>query len=96
MLAGSLITFRRGLKPLRHYTLRFSMLCWDERFSYMGFEFRCAGQTMAMGHTKGLIHGPQGIVSGQETFAALGMDATSPAFPRAVQSWIDLDHQIGA
>jgi acyl-CoA thioesterase FadM len=96
MLGGALIAFRRGLKPFRRYTLRFSMLCWDERWNYMGFEFRCAGQTMAVGHAKGLIVGPRGIVGGQETFSALGMDATSPAFPAAIQSWISLDRLICA
>ncbi|HEY3653870.1 MAG TPA: thioesterase family protein [Steroidobacteraceae bacterium] len=31
MLGGSMISFRRGLKPFRRYTLRFALRCWDER-----------------------------------------------------------------
>lgn len=31
MLGGSMISFRRGLKPFTVYTLRFSLECWDER-----------------------------------------------------------------
>ena len=28
MLGGSMISFRRGLKPFRRYTLRFAVSCW--------------------------------------------------------------------
>jgi len=96
MLGGALITFRRGLKPFGRYTLRFSMLCWDERWSYMGFEFISRGRTMAAGHAKGMIVGCDGIVSGHDTFAALGMDPVSPPFPPAIRSWIGLERMIGS
>jgi acyl-CoA thioesterase FadM len=94
MLGGSMISFRRGLESFKAYTLRFSMLCWDERWSYMRFEFVQAGQTMAVGHAKGAIVGRRGIVSSSETLDALGLSATSPAFPPSVQAWVEAERLI--
>jgi acyl-CoA thioesterase FadM len=94
MLGGSMISFRRGLQSFKAYTLRFSMLCWDERWSYMRFEFLRADQTMAVGHAKGAIVGRQGIVSSSETLDALGLSVTSPAFPPSVQAWVEAERLI--
>ena len=94
MLGGSMISFRRGLESFKTYTLRFSMLCWDERWSYMRFEFLRAGQTMAVGQAKGAIVGRQGIVSSSEALDALGLRATSPAFPPSVQAWVEAERLI--
>ncbi|WP_332778535.1 thioesterase family protein [Polaromonas sp.] len=91
MLGGSMIAFRRGLKPFTVYTLRFSMQCWDERWNYMRFEFEHAGQSMAVGYTKGAVVGPEGIVSNSDSRAAMGLDPTSPAFPAPVSAWIEAD-----
>ena len=96
MLGGSMISFRRGLKPFTVYTLRFTALCWDERWNYMRFEFLHRGQVMASGHAKGAIVGRQGIVSSDETFGALGLSAASPAFPASVLAWIEADRLIRA
>ncbi len=96
MLGGSMISFRRGLKPFRVYTLRFSMQCWDERWNYFSFEFEHAGQKMASGISKGAVVGRNGIVSSIETRGAMGMDTTSPAFPLTVTAWIEADRLIRA
>jgi len=87
ILGGSLISFRRGLKPFNVYTLRFSMLCWDERWNYMRFEFVHGGQTMASGFTKGAIVSSHGIVCSHETHGP----RASPAFPTTVLAWLEAD-----
>ena len=96
MLGGSMIAFRRGLKPFRRYTLRFCALCWDERWTYIRFEFVLDGEVMAVGHTKGGIVGPFGVVGSNEMCAVLGVDPASPAFPRSVTAWIEADRLMRA
>ncbi|MES2939451.1 MAG: thioesterase family protein [Pseudomonadota bacterium] len=91
MLGGAMVSFRHALKPFRRYTLRTTMACWDERWSYFRFEFLQDGKTMAAGHLKGAIIGRSGIVSSTETRAALGSDPASPAFPGAISAWIEAD-----
>ncbi len=94
MLGGSMISFRRGLKPFRRYTLRFAVSCWDDRWNYMRFEFVCGGRTMAVGHAKDTVVGAAGIVNTGETHAALGIDERSPAVPRSIAAWIEADRMI--
>lgn len=91
VLGGSTIGFRRALKPFRRYTLRFEVLGWDERWSYMRFEFRAAGQRMAIGHAKGAVVGREGIVRSQVTLEAMGVATASPPLPPAVRTWIDAE-----
>ena len=94
MLGGSMISFRRGLKPFKVYTLRFSMQCWDERWNYFCFEFMHAGQTMASGITKGAVVGKRGILSSNETRGIMGMELVSPAFPATITAWVEADRLI--
>jgi acyl-CoA thioesterase FadM len=94
MIGGSMISFRRGLESFRAYTLRFSMLCWDERWSYMRFEFVHAGQTMAVGHAKGALVGRRGMITSGECLGALGVSQTSPAFPDSVRAWVEAERLI--
>jgi len=94
MLGGSMIAYRRGLKPLRRYTLRFTIACWDARWSYIRFEFVRDGVTVAGGHAKGGIVGPRGIVGSAEMCHALGIDATSAPVPSAVAAWIEADRLL--
>lgn len=96
VLGGSMISFRRSLKPFKGYTLRFSIQCWDERWSYMRFEFVQEGKTMAAGHAKGGIVDKKGIVLSDATYGALGMRSASPSFPASVQAWIEADRLIRA
>lgn len=96
MLGGSMIAFRRGLKPFRRYTLRFRALCWDERWTYIRFEFLRDGEVMAVGHTKGGIVGPAGVVGSDEMCAVLGVDPASPVFPQSVTAWIEADRLMRA
>jgi acyl-CoA thioesterase FadM len=94
MIGGSMISFRRGLQSFKAYTLRFSMLCWDERWSYMRFEFLHAGQTMAVGHAKGALVGRRGMISSGECLGALGVSQASPAFPDSVRAWVEAERLI--
>jgi acyl-CoA thioesterase FadM len=96
MLGGSVISFRRGLSLFSSYTLRFAVLCWDDRWNYMRFEFLRAGEAIAVGHGKGAIVGPEGIVNTSEVHTALGIEERSPAIPPSIAAWIEADRIIRA
>jgi acyl-CoA thioesterase FadM len=96
MLGGSMISFRRGLKPFRRYTVRFTVSCWDERWSYMRFEFVRDGNVMAVGHAKGAVVGVEGIVDTAEMHAALGIAEGSPRVPPSIAAWIEADRMMRA
>ncbi len=94
MLGGSMISFRRGLKPFKVYTLRFSMNCWDARWAYFLFEFEHAGQLMANGVSKGAVVSRKGIVNSNEIRERMGLHPESPTFPASIVAWIEADRLI--
>jgi len=96
VLGGSIITYRRALKPFAVYRLRFSTICWDERWSYMAFEFLQDGKTMAQGHSKGAIIGSKGFVSSADAFDAMGLNPVSPEFPSSVSAWLETERLMSA
>lgn len=95
MLGGSIISFRRALKPFAVYTLRFSVICWDARWNYMAFEFLQDGRTMAHGHSKGAIVGIDGFVSSADARNAMGLNPASPEFPASICAWIETERLMG-
>ena len=62
MAGGVLISYRRDLKPLQRYELRFRWLCSDERWNYMGFEFVRGDKVHAAGIMKGGAVSKEGLV----------------------------------
>lgn len=96
VLGGSIISYRRALKPFAVYSLRFSMVCWDERWNYMAFEFLQDGRTMAQGHSKGAVIGSKGFVSNADAFDAMGFNPVSPDFPSSISAWLETERLMGA
>ncbi len=94
VLGGAMISFRRALKPFKRYTLRFEVLGWDERWSYMRFEFCKSGQTMAIGHAKGAVVGRNGLVRSRVARDAMGLAGDSPPLPAALRAWIDAERLV--
>lgn len=91
ILGGTIISYRRALKPFAKYHLRFSIVCWDARWNYMAFEFLQHGRIMAHGHCKGAIVGREGIVSCADARDVMGLDPASPDFPSSVNAWIETE-----
>jgi acyl-CoA thioesterase FadM len=71
MAGGVLISFRRDLRPLQGYELRFRWLCADERWNYMAFEFVRAGKVHAAGLMKGGAVSRDGLVPTERYAATL-------------------------
>jgi hypothetical protein len=70
------------------------MVCWDERWNYMAFEFLRDGKTMARGHSKGAIVGGKGIVTSTDARNAMGLDTVSPPFPASISRWVDAEQLL--
>ena len=94
MAGGSFITYRRGLKPLQRYTLRFRLDACDERWNYMRFEFLDGEQVCAAGYMKGAAVARSGLVANSESYAALGQPVFAPELPQPVRHWLDAEHGL--
>lgn len=84
---GSFISYRRALKPLRPYRVRFRLEASDDRWNYMRFEFHDGRQVCATGYVKGASVGRDGLVPNADSYAALGVAPPSAPLPAAVANW---------
>ena len=91
VLGGSMISFRKSLKPFGRYRLTFRVMCWDERWSYMGFEFWCGETLVASGQSKGAIIGKQGQIASKDAFSILVNTPISPPIPDSVYAWLEAE-----
>ena len=96
MSGGSLVHFRRGLTLFQRYTLRLTLVGWDEFWSYCHFEFIRGGEVCATGVVKGATVSGKGRVPTSEVYPALGYDGASLPLPEEVVAWIAADRLVGA
>ena len=96
MGGGSVVYFRRGLTVFQRFTLRFSIVAWDEFWSYSRFEFVRDGQLCATGFVKGAAAGQRGLVPTREIYPVLGHHQPSPPLPDDLRAWIEADRLLHA
>jgi hypothetical protein len=94
MAGGSIITYRRGLAPLRAYTLRFRLDACDASWNYMRFEFVQDGRVCAAGYMKGAAVSRAGLVPNAESYAALGAPVHGAPLPAAVRDWLSAERGV--
>ena len=92
MGGGSVVYFRRALTVFQRYTLRFTVVAWDEFWNYCRFEFVRDGQLCATGFVKGAAAARGGgLVRNADIYRALGHAESSPPFPEDLRAWIGAD-----
>ncbi len=96
MSGGSIISYRKGLKPLQTYTLRFRIDACDQQWNYMRYEFSAGDRVCATGYMKGAVVGKNGFVSNAESYAALGQPVYAAPMPPAVAHWIQAEADMVA
>lgn len=96
MLGGSMITYRRGLRPFARYTLRFELESWDARWNYFRFEFVDGGKTAAIGYVKGAMVGRDGWLDNLDADALLGASRVPREHRPALQQWIAAEQALAA
>ncbi|GAC1516910.1 MAG: thioesterase family protein [Gemmatimonadaceae bacterium] len=91
VVAAATIRFRRPLTPFARYELRTRVVCWDEKWWFMGQDFICGEELAATALVRVLFRGPRGAVAPAELLAALQFSPTSPPEPAAVTAWRGAD-----
>lgn len=94
MSGGSFISYRRGLKPLQAYTLRFRLDACDANWNYMRFEFVDGDRVCAAGYMKGAAVARSGLVANAESYAALGQPVYPQPMPAPVQHWLNAEQGL--
>ncbi|GGG72099.1 thioeseterase [Salipiger pallidus] len=88
-VAGSVVRYRRRIRPFETIEMRSRMLGWDRRFLYIEQTMwkrggECANQLVL----RAAVTGPGGIVPPRDVLEAMGHDITPPDLPDWVSTWI--------
>jgi acyl-CoA thioesterase FadM len=94
MAGGSFISYRRGLKPLQTYSIRFRLDAADAHWNYMRFEFASGERVCAAGYMKGAAVARSGLVPNAESYAAMGLVLLANALPAPVRDWLAAEHGV--
>jgi len=96
MSGGSFISYRRGLKPLQTYELRFRLDACDGHWNYMRFEFASEGKVCAAGYMKGAAVGRGGFVPNEVSYGKMGMAVPEKPLPSPVAHWLAAERDVMA
>ena len=97
MSGGSFISYRRGLRPLQTYELRFRLDACDGHWNYMRFEFlREDGTLCAAGYMKGAAVAREGLVPNTRSYATLGWAFEPGDLPEPVRHWLAAEGSVMA
>lgn len=94
MGGGNVVYFRRGLTLFQRFKLRFSIVAWDEYWSYARFDFVRDGQLCATGFVKGAAAARDGLVRNADIYPALGYRQSSPPLPDDLEAWLAADRLL--
>jgi acyl-CoA thioesterase FadM len=95
MSGGSVVTYRKQLRPFQQYRLRFALQAADAHWNYMRFEFlRDDGAVCAAGIMKGAVVGRSGLVANAESYARSGHDFELRELPTPVEHWLAAERGI--
>ena len=91
VLAGSLVRYRRPLKPFQKFTLTSKLIGWDEKWFYIEHRVDAAGVLACRSVVRGAFLGADGIVPPSRLAKALGANAGDASLPAWVTAWGDAD-----
>lgn len=95
VLAGSIVRFRRPLKPFQPMQMVSRLIGWDDRWFYIDHRIASGDVLSCQAMVRGAFLGAEGIISPLHLAKALGEGAASPQLPGWIASWGDADRAFG-
>lgn len=97
LLGGSLIRFRRSLKPFQRYRVWTEVVSWDERWFFLEHRFETLeGKLVAIGLTRAGLQARGKWVSTEAVVNAVVPGLKSPQHPKRVLDWLNADKLLAA
>jgi acyl-CoA thioesterase FadM len=94
VLAGSLVRFRRPLKPFQRFELTSHLLFWDEKWLYIEHRIAANGTLASASIVRAAFVGAGGLIPAAQLAQALGHSGASPALPLWVAAWRDAERAL--
>jgi len=94
VLAGSLVRYRRSLKPFQRLELQSRLIGWDEKWFYIEHRIEAGGVLACQAIVRGAFLGTDGLVLPAVLANAVGYAGASPTLPSWAQPWRDADRAL--
>lgn len=94
VLAGSLVRYRRSLKPFQRLDLKSQLIGWDEKWFYIEHRIESDGVLACQAIVRGAFLSADGLVLPARLAVAVGYAGASPDLPGWAQPWRDADHAL--
>ncbi|MFD2234200.1 thioesterase family protein [Phaeospirillum tilakii] len=94
VLAGSVVRFRRQLRPFQPFTLKTRLVGWDERWLYLDHRIEGPDGLACHALMRAAFVGPTGVVAPAEVVAEAGWNGTPPPPPAWAGAWRELDRSL--
>ncbi len=94
VLAGSLVRYRRSLKPLQRLALKSRLIGWDEKWFYIEHRIEAGGVLACQAIVRGAFLGAEGLVVPAVLASAVGHAGGSPILPSWAHPWRDADRAL--
>lgn len=91
VLAGSLVRYRRPLKPFRKFSLASRLIGWDEKWFYIEHRIESGEGLACQSVVRGAFIGSNGVIPSTELVQAIGSREPSRDLPQWVAAWRDAD-----
>jgi len=88
------IRYRHPLRMFQKYLLRSQTLYWDDKWIWVEHSFEKNGRTQALGITKCMFVGPNGVVPVSQAVDAVGESITPPPIPKIIADLQSVEEQI--
>ena len=87
------MTYRRSLPLFSAFTIGSRLVCWDDRWFYIGQRFTGREGLAAIGWVKGMLRDANTAVNPQELLARIHPGIVSPPLPDTIAQWADLTRE---
>jgi len=91
VVGGTVVRFRRALKPFQRFSLTSRLVGWDDRWFYFEQSFEAGGMPACLALVRGAFLNDGAIVSPHEVMAEAGHAGDMPPSPAWVGQWRSLD-----
>jgi acyl-CoA thioesterase FadM len=95
VLAGSIVRYRRPLKPFQKMQMVSRLIGWDEKWFYIDHRIASGDVVSCQAMVRGAFLSGDGIISPLHLASALGEAAVSPQLPGWISAWGDADRAFG-
>ena len=90
VLASATIRYKRSLQLFQPFVMKTQVLCWDDKYFFIGQKFEVRGVLCAQAIVKARFLKNTGEkVAPQEIMNLIGMNQPSPEIPKSIQLWTE-------